>query len=109
MVQLLEIGSDIEAVDDSGKTPLMNAAQGWSLETLELLLEHGARLDAVESRGWTPLHFAAESGRAEMVRRLLELGMSPNPDGVIIRKMGIGYPGPGWLRKVHGPPPHYTP
>lgn len=109
MLYLLKSGSDVDALDTEGQTPLMYAAQGGNLEILELLLEYGAQLDKVEDRKWTPLHFAARHGHVGVVRKLLELKVAPNPDGVIIRKIGLGFPGPGQLRKARGPPPHYTP
>lgn len=105
----MERGADSEAADELKRTPLMNAAKCGSVDIVELLLSHGAQLNAEDFQQWTPLHFAAENGHAELARKLLDLGMPPNAQAVKFRQWGVGFPAPGWGRKVSGPPPHYTP
>src|SRR5579871_4016601 len=57
---LLEYGAHIEARDpDTGKTPLMNAAEMGNRRSIELLLEHGANMEALDTRlGLTVLMYA---------------------------------------------------
>jgi len=106
---LLKRGADVEALDTRERTPVMYASKNGHLEVFDLLVHYRARIDVIEKKRWTPLHFAAKNGHHKLVRRLLELGVAPNPDGLRPHKYGLGYPSFEMSRKVHGPPPHFTP
>ena len=57
---LIEKGTQLEAVDDTGDTPLHCASLGnENPEIIELLLEAGADIEARNSRNMTPLLVAA--------------------------------------------------
>jgi ankyrin repeat protein len=72
--QLLSSGSDINAKDFQGWTPLhLAAVRGFPSITL-LLLQHGAVSAPVDNTGRTPLHFTARSGDLVSARHLLDFG-----------------------------------
>lgn len=70
----LEKGSDIEAVDKHGNTPLLSAALGGCNKMVEMLLEEGANVEAKDTDGRTPLLRAALERREDIVKMLLEKG-----------------------------------
>ncbi|KAI5805309.1 ankyrin repeat-containing domain protein [Peziza echinospora] len=109
VVRLIEQGADIEATDSRSRTPLLHAAIGGHCDVLEVLRGHGADIDATDPDKWTALHFAASNGHHAFVRRLIDLGMAPNPEAVVPRHLGIGYPASGWYQKCNSAPPIYTP
>lgn len=63
---LVAWGSDVNAVDDQGLTPLMFAAMHGEREALTYLLDRGARDDLVDHRGRTAAEIADECGRREI-------------------------------------------
>ncbi|KNC46868.1 ankyrin repeat domain-containing protein [Thecamonas trahens ATCC 50062] len=75
---------NVNAPDQTGKTPLHYAAQfGWPA-VVGFLLEQGAEQSVCETTGDTPLHFAAFKGHTQVVRVLMEAGADPtvsNEDG----------------------------
>ena len=54
----LDLGGDVNAVNDVGDTALHGAAYRGALDIAQLLVKRGAKLDAVDSRGLTPLSVA---------------------------------------------------
>jgi ankyrin repeat protein len=67
---LLESGAEISARDDSGATPLYQAAAWGRLETVDLLLRRGARAGIPNGEGRTPLQAAIANGHAATAERL---------------------------------------
>jgi Raf kinase inhibitor-like YbhB/YbcL family protein len=61
-------------VNDSGTTPLIVAAGGDCVETVDLLLAHGADVNARNSEGSTALTKATASDHPAVVQRLLDKG-----------------------------------
>lgn len=55
---LVDLGADINAVSDTGETPMHGAATGGVNDVVKLLVEKGAQLDAKSKDGWTPLSIA---------------------------------------------------
>lgn len=54
----IDLGNDVNAVNDVGDTALHGAAYRGALDVAQLLVRRGAQLDAVDSRGLTPLSVA---------------------------------------------------
>jgi ankyrin repeat protein len=72
---LLEKGTDINARDGHGRTPLSLAAKNGYEVTVKLLLEKGADIEAKDSKfNRTPLLKAARNGHVATVKLLLEKG-----------------------------------
>ena len=74
--QHVQAGSDIDAVDQYGSTPLTIAATFGITDAARVLIEAGADLDMPNDEGSTPLHIAAFFCRVEIVELLLEAGAS---------------------------------
>ncbi|CBN79308.1 Ankyrin [Ectocarpus siliculosus] len=74
---LLELGADVDARDECGRTPLFQASRrgaGGGCETIRELLRGGADVQARSEDGDTPLHVACHCGWADAVRLLLRHG-----------------------------------
>lgn len=88
---LVQQGADMEYVDDSGCTPLMQAASG-AAPMVQALLEAGAKVDRTNQKyyqygssgmqnyayGYTALMYAAARGQTFILRMLLRAGADPN-------------------------------
>ncbi|KAF4954253.1 hypothetical protein FSARC_12190 [Fusarium sarcochroum] len=80
---LLDHGSDVNAIDENGKTPLHIAAVGsqhqdrefegfWRLTAVKILLDHGADPNILDDKGMSPLHMA--SAAPEVTKELMKRG-----------------------------------
>ncbi|MGH0165406.1 UNVERIFIED_CONTAM: hypothetical protein FKN15_048721 [Acipenser sinensis] len=70
---LLQSVSDLDAVDEGGRTPLSLAALRGHAECVEALLSQGASVNVTEkSRGRTPVHLAAMNGHTLCLQLLIE-------------------------------------
>jgi ankyrin repeat protein len=69
-------GANVDAVNESGKTPLHKAAGGVKdcPELCEILLKHKAKIDAVDKNGNQPLHWACQEGHSETVKLMVSYG-----------------------------------
>jgi ankyrin repeat protein len=76
--RLLEAGTDVNARNNLGDTPLMWAARNGHTETVKLFLESSADVNANNNYGWTALMWAARYGHTETVKFLLEKGADAN-------------------------------
>lgn len=72
----LEQGVDIEAEDQSSKTPLHWSSERGHREIVVALLSNGASVETQGYAGWTALHFAAQNGHSPVVKLLIQ----SNPD-----------------------------
>jgi ankyrin repeat protein len=64
----------VNAVDDTTRTALHEAAEHGNLSTVKILLENGADVDANDIWHWTPLHRAATQGGWQVVDALIRHG-----------------------------------
>jgi uncharacterized protein len=82
-------GTDVNARDENGITPLMVAAKGSRPdlsdpsatdhpEVVQCLVEHGAEVNAATDTGFAALLWAARYGHAKVVRVLLDKGANVN-------------------------------
>ena len=61
MILSIEIRDIENCTDQTGRTPLMYAANGGNPDTVQWLIRHGAKVNAKSNNGITPLLVAAES------------------------------------------------
>jgi ankyrin repeat protein len=54
----LDLGGDVNHVDDTGRTAMHGAALRGANNIVQFLYDHGAKLDVVDKKGWTPLVIA---------------------------------------------------
>jgi ankyrin repeat protein len=78
----LELGSDINGVNEAGNTALHGAAYIKANTIVRYLAEHGARLDVANKRGQTPL------AMADTVRAGSATVASRTETGDLLRKLG---------------------
>lgn len=69
-IALLRAGADVNAKQNSGFTPLQEAAINGNAELIGILLEHGADESARNDAGKTAADLAEEKGHHEAARRL---------------------------------------
>jgi ankyrin repeat protein len=74
--QHLVAGTDVNAKDRHGRTPLYVVA--GSKEVVELLIAKGADVNAKDNNRRTPLHRAANRGHTEIVELLIAKGADVN-------------------------------
>lgn len=70
---LIKAGSNVNARDKTGKTPLFYIADKFAPETVRALLDGGANINITEyESGNTPLHVATKRGKLNLIKTLLE-------------------------------------
>ncbi|KAI7782184.1 hypothetical protein LA080_013728 [Diaporthe eres] len=74
MHELLDAGSDIDARDSYGRTPISLCCFDSHIDIARLLLERGADISIADVRGWLPLHWAIYDGAARIVELCLARG-----------------------------------
>ena len=79
--KLVEGGADVNAMDSSRRTALLEAAWGGHNDVAKFLIERGASINAADSSGFTPLMRAAEEGHTAVVNLLLKKGANVNTRG----------------------------
>jgi serine/threonine-protein phosphatase 6 regulatory ankyrin repeat subunit A/serine/threonine-protein phosphatase 6 regulatory ankyrin repeat subunit B len=92
------VGVDVNSRDNSGRTPLMLAADHDSLvpdDVMELLLAHGAKIDERDPQGNTSLMIAAKAGGMSGVEYLVSKGAAVN------LKNNAGETALKFARKIH--------
>ena len=76
--QHLAAGTDVNAKDYRGWTPLYFAASRGHKEIAELLVDKGADVNAKSDGDWTPLFTAALNGHKEIAELLIAKGANVN-------------------------------
>ena len=69
---LIEAGADVNAVDDDGSTPLLEAVPNGNIEIVEILLKAGAKRDVQNRHGDTPASTAQRRKHPEIEQMLLK-------------------------------------
>jgi len=69
---------DVNAKDEGGLTPLMEAAQAGELKELKALIQKGADVNVIDQYGWTALNYAVAKPDAAKVKLLLDSGSEVN-------------------------------
>ena len=72
--KLVELGVNVHAVDNGGRTALMVAAQSGDAFVVHGLIQVGARLDTEDEDGNTAIMLAAIGGRLDVVSVLVKAG-----------------------------------
>lgn len=75
---LINAGTNINAIGDDGKTPLLFSIENNQTPTARLLLRQGARCDIPDEDGDYPLHLAAGNGLDLVVKDILRSSKNPN-------------------------------
>ncbi|MEZ5040432.1 MAG: ankyrin repeat domain-containing protein [Saprospiraceae bacterium] len=71
---MIEKGTDVNAQNNEGWTPLMQAVEGGNMTIINLLLEKGADINQQDKEGHTALFVAAEEGDMEITKMLIQKG-----------------------------------
>jgi len=72
--ELLDVGIDINSLDEHGQTALMNAAHSGDIELTRLLIQRGADLNHTAKYRLTALMLAVISNHPEIVSLLVDAG-----------------------------------
>ncbi len=79
LAAMVERGANVNAINDTGQTPLLVAATQPKAEKLiDLLVNLGADIHARDKMGKTALMYAAGKGELENANQLLQLGVDPD-------------------------------
>lgn len=85
---LIELGADLNATDEQGRTLLFDALDSGP-ETVKVLIDAGATVDATDNNGYTPLSHLSQFAKpfpprslqdAEVIKVLTDAGANPNRD-----------------------------
>ena len=76
--QHLVDGTDVNAKDDDGWTPLQDATTSGHKEIVELLITKGADVNVKTEEGETPLHTAVANDHKEIIELLIDKGADVN-------------------------------
>jgi hypothetical protein len=75
---LIQTGSDVNAFDEYGFTPLIEAAIANKTDMGELLLRYGADVNQTDITGRYPLHWTVDNYNLPFTKILLKSGANPN-------------------------------
>lgn len=71
---LIQQGTDVNALNKWGMTPVFSAGSRNNLEGAKLLLQKGASLEVINQDGETPIFWAVKGGSADIVQLYLDNG-----------------------------------
>jgi len=76
--ELLDLGADVNCMDESKQTPLLKAAEHGHCDTVELLVSRGATIELGDERNSYAMHYAAYNGHTHVVEALAGMGAGIN-------------------------------
>ena len=76
--QHIDVGTDVNAKDTYGSTPLTSAVIGGRKEIVEILIDKGADVNGKDHIEWSPLSHAVVEGHKETVELLIAKGADVN-------------------------------
>ena len=71
---LVNYGIDINDIEDTIFTELMEETKQSHIEIISLLIKNGANINATNKSGVTPLTISVKSGQSEIVKYLIAQG-----------------------------------
>lgn len=74
MQALVELGTDVNAKNKVGNTPLHQVSRNGNIRCLRMLLELNARVDEANNDSSSPLHLASKAGKLQTCQILIEHG-----------------------------------
>ncbi len=89
IVHLLQSGIPVNAIDEYGFTPLIEAAIMNRTDIAELLIQYGAEVKLQDVLGNTALHWAAENNNRALATLLLDRGADPNAYSLAGQPVGV--------------------
>ncbi len=78
VIHRLQYREDINALDEYGFTPLIEAAIADNIEIAKILIDYGADVNLQDATGGTALQWTAENNNIPFTRLLLDKGANPN-------------------------------
>ena len=81
--KLISESSDVNAMDSSGRTALIEAAWGGHNDVVKHLIEKGAKVNTGDNVGYTALMRASEEGHNAVVTTLVQNGADVNLFGKV--------------------------
>ncbi len=77
-IALVDIGANINAINNAGNTPLHIACYGEHRNLVIALVDRGANINAINNTGNTPLHGACSRNNVMMAMELIDQGAKTN-------------------------------
>ena len=75
---MIELGANVNAKDEYGRTVLMHAATHNNPTIIRMLIEHGIGVNTKDKDGWTALMHATMWNGSELIQALIECGADVN-------------------------------
>nr|KAG5696427.1 hypothetical protein BaRGS_020964 [Batillaria attramentaria] len=100
---LLDAGADVNAVDDSGSTPLHHALKKYRLDSVRYLLRRGALPGPRNNAGETPLEVADQQQILQCVLAFVQAGVQPqnvHPDTERVKERVVSRGEPAFINSL---------
>lgn len=75
---LLSICQDVNVLDSSGSTPLINSVLSNNVNNILLLIDHGCDVNFPGYNGYRPIIYAIQKNNIDILKLLLQSGANPN-------------------------------